>query len=71
MNLIEKLYTEWAWRTKTGVPDINNPQDKAILDNLVNELTGPIKKEEIIFEGSDSYDNVIKGQLQKEGLLSP
>lgn len=71
MNVIEKLYTEWAWRTKSGVPDINNPEDKALLDNLVNELAGPIQKERIIFEGSDSYDNVIKGQLEKEGLLSP
>jgi hypothetical protein len=38
MNLIEKLYNEWAWRTKTGVPDISNPEDKAIFDELLNEL---------------------------------
>lgn len=39
MNVTDKLYTEWAWRTKTGVPDINNPEDKAILDSLIKELT--------------------------------
>lgn len=39
MNVTDKLYTEWAWRTKSGVPDINNPEDKAILDRLIFELT--------------------------------
>ena len=39
MNVIDKLYTEWAWRTKSGTPDISNPKDKAILDNLIYELT--------------------------------
>jgi len=38
MNVIDKLYTEWAWRTKTGVPDINNPEDKAVLDNIISGL---------------------------------
>ena len=46
MNITDKLYTEWAWRTKTGIPDINNPEDKAILDNLIAELTRQIKEEE-------------------------
>jgi len=51
MNITDKLYTEWAWRTKTGVPDINNPEDKAILDNIISELTntdGEISKKEVI-----------------------
>lgn len=51
MNVTDKLYTEWAWRTKTGVPDINSPEDKAILDNLIAELTntdGEISKQEVI-----------------------
>jgi len=38
MNITDKLYTEWAWRTESGVPDINNPKDKAILDKLIAEL---------------------------------
>ena len=46
MNITDKLYTEWAWRTKSGVPDINNPADKAILDNLISELTKTVKEEE-------------------------
>jgi len=39
MNVTDKLYNEWAWRTKSGTPDLNNPEDKAILDNLISELT--------------------------------
>ena len=51
MNITDKLYTEWAWRTKTGVPDINNPEDKVILDSLINELTntdGVVSKQEVV-----------------------
>ncbi len=39
MNVIDKLYTEWAWRTKSGTPSIKNAEDKAILDKLINELS--------------------------------
>ena len=46
MNITDKLYTEWAWRTKTGTPDINNPEDKAILDNLLLELGVVFEDEE-------------------------
>jgi len=46
MNITDKLYTEWAWRTRTGVPNINNPEDKAILDKLISELTNQVKEEE-------------------------
>lgn len=69
MNVVDKLYTEWAWRTRTGVPDINNPEDKAILDTLISELN--IKEEPILFEGSENYDKVIFEKLKKENLLSP
>ena len=51
MNVTDKLYTEWAWRSKTGTPDINNPEDKAVLDKLINELTGkdqPVTSDELI-----------------------
>ena len=36
---------------KTGVPDINNPEDKVILDSLINELTntdGVVSKQEVV-----------------------
>ncbi len=54
MNITDKLYLEWAWRTKTGTPDINNPGDKAILDNLIKELT----------EGEDPYSQLVSN-IQK------
>ena len=69
MNLIDKLYTEWAWRTKSGVPDINNPEDKAILDNLVSELAGAeqLQEELVIVEADGSqYEQVIAYALFKD-----
>jgi hypothetical protein len=51
MNVTDKLYTEWAWRTKNGTPDMNNPEDKAILESLLKELgaaDGQITKDEVI-----------------------
>ena len=39
MNVTDKLYEEWAWRSRTGTPDINNPEDKALLDKIISELT--------------------------------
>ena len=34
MNVVDKILTEWAYRCKKGYPDIDNPEDLAILDNL-------------------------------------
>ena len=39
MNVVDKLYTEWAWRSKSGTPSMDNAEDKAILDRLISELT--------------------------------
>ena len=60
MNITDKLYTEWAWRTKSGVPDIKNPEDKAILDRLLQELTG---NTQLIKEDSSDYDKHIIEKL--------
>lgn len=46
MSIVDKLYTEWAWRTKTGIPDINNPEDKAILDSILLEYGVVFEDEE-------------------------
>lgn len=64
MNVIDKLYTEWAWRTKSGVPDLNNPEDKSILNNILSELNIPInEKVDIITEEDDLYDRKIAIEL--------
>lgn len=34
MNVVDKILTEWAYRCKKGYPDIDNPEDLAILNNL-------------------------------------
>lgn len=48
MNIVDKLYTEWAWRTKSGIPDINNPEDKAILDSILEQSIKVRTTEEVI-----------------------
>lgn len=64
MNIVDKLYTEWAWRTKSGVPDVNNPEDKTILDNILSELDLPLQEETVIIEADGSeYDQLISYYL--------
>lgn len=60
MNITDRLYTEWAWRTKSGIPDINNPEDKAILDAILAEMSLPLnEKLNIVTEEDDLYDRKI------------
>ena len=67
MNIVDKLYTEWAWRTKSGVPDVNNPEDKAILDNILSELDLPLQEDTYILEADGNiYDQVIALKLFKD-----
>lgn len=66
MNVTDRLYTEWAWRSKTGTPSMDNADDRAILDNLIAELTnadGQISKAEVI-------DAIQKGEFTPEQLKS-
>ena len=55
MSAIDKLYTEWAWRTKTGTPNMKDPKDKAILDRLISELSVP----GVIAEIAPQYDSYL------------
>lgn len=54
MNVTDRLYNEWAWRSKTGTPSMDNADDKAILDQLLSELiteeeqAAAISREEIV-----------------------
>ena len=60
MNVTDKLYTEWAWRSKTGTPSMDNPEDKAILDKLILELTeneGPSKQDIIDYIKNAELDD--------------
>jgi len=69
MDLINKLYTEWAWRSKSGAPNINNPEDKAILNSIIKELTGieQLEEELVVVEADGSqYEQVIAYALFKD-----
>ena len=59
MNITDKLYTEWAWRSKTGTPSMDNPEDKAVLDNLLSELVeqGPTKADIIDYIKNAELDD--------------
>lgn len=59
MNVTDKLYTEWAWRSKTGTPSMDNPEDKAILDNILSELVeqGPTKDDIIDYIKNTELDD--------------
>lgn len=37
MNLIDKIITEWSWRTTKGYPDINSQEDLDILKEILGE----------------------------------
>lgn len=67
MDVIEKLYTEWAWRTKTGIPNIKDPEDKKILDDILAEMD--LKKEQMVVESSESYDGLIYDKLVSEKYI--
>ena len=37
MNVVDKVLTEWAFRCKKGYPDVNNPDDMQILNEIYAE----------------------------------
>jgi len=37
IDVIETILKEWSWRCEKGYPDINNPADRKILENLLAE----------------------------------
>ncbi len=67
MNVIDQILNEWAYRCSDGVVDINNPTKKAILDEILKEFN--IDETDIISEGDETYDKVIKNKAMKISLL--
>ena len=70
MNVVDKLYTEWAWRTKLGVPDIKNPEDKAILDTIIFETSGKVLNEVAVEYDKYLMDNGFPIIPQAKGKYS-
>jgi len=54
-NITDKLYQEWAWRTKSGTPTMDNPEDKAILESLISDLT-----DKVLVESAPEYDKYLQ-----------
>ena len=54
-NITDKLYQEWAWRTVTGTPSMDNPEDKAVLERLISDLT-----KDVIVESAPEYDKYLQ-----------
>ena len=62
MNVTDKLYIEWAWRSKSGAPNINNPEDKAVLNSLLLEF-GVVYEDE---EGNEVETDTAAELTKKE-----
>ena len=69
MNVTDKLYTEWAWRTKSGVPDINNPEDKAIINKLISELVKEEDQEPKAITKKDIIDYISNADLDDKQIV--
>ena len=68
MNVIDKIVTEWAYRCKKGYPDMNNPEDLKILNEIYAEygIVVEEKKEEPEEYTIQDLLNIIQ---QKQELL--
>ena len=55
MDILEKFIRKVAYKFPKGYPDINNPEDKALLEELIGE--------NILLEVTEDYDNRIKQVL--------
>ena len=62
MNVTDKLYTEWAWRSKSGIPNIKDAEDKAILDTILLEY-GVVYEDE---EGNELQADTAEELTEKE-----
>jgi len=66
MTVIDKILNEWSFRCHDGIVDINNPDKKIILDEILKEFN--IDETNLINEGDETYDKVIKNALKIEEI---
>ena len=55
MNVTDKLYKEWAWRSKSGTPSFDNPEDVKLLNEVMSTF-GVLTEEEGEKEQIDKQD---------------
>lgn len=65
-NPIEKLVLEWAYRCKKGYPDMNNLEDKKVLEEIMKEWD--ITEQEESKQGEDTLPDFNKLQLPKDDI---
>ena len=66
MNITDKLYKEWAWRSKTGTPSFDNPEDVKLLNEIMSNLgvvTEENNTEGEIIDKQDIIDYIAKVDL--------
>tara|TARA_Y100000592_G_scaffold46334_1_gene73486 strand:- start:818 stop:1807 length:990 start_codon:yes stop_codon:yes gene_type:complete len=65
MDVLDKFLKQYSYKFDKGYPDMNNPKDKEMLFEFAYKL---IKEKELIKEGSEEYDRVIKNKLKVEEI---
>ena len=60
MDILEKFIRKVAYKFPKGYPDINNPEDRVLLESIVQELTGNVQLNE---NTNTQYDEVIANKL--------
>jgi len=66
MTVIDKILNEWSFRCHDGIVDINNPDKKIILDEILKKYN--IDEIDLNEVGDVSYDDVIKNALKVENI---
>lgn len=68
INPIDKLITEWSWRCKKGYPDLNNPEDMAILKEILHQYDITLEEvEERIEEQEEITVNDLIDLIKSKG----
>jgi hypothetical protein len=66
MTVIDKILKEWAYRCSDGIVDMNNPQKKAILDEILKEFNVDLDVNEV--EEETQKDDVLKPTTTNEDV---
>ena len=66
---LDELLVEWSYRTKKGYPDLGNPSDILILENILNELNIPSHDIISILKEDDPIDSI--QDLDPKVVLDP
>lgn len=68
-NPVDKLVVEWAYRCKKGYPDINNLEDKKVLEEIMQEWGLKEQEKEQETEENITVEDLIKLLKDKQSML--